>query len=177
MPTFSNHAPRRTNLTALDPVHTYPDIFESATFLSGYGFRPHVSSESDSRRIRHNEPHRLSHQKKEILGKSQRSHPWYPVARNIHISLISDHILHLKWWGRHFSRNHIIILKREKSIFSILKTGIQKNVHGLKIAISALLRNTTWMEKPLGLFWLFRPSNADITIHYTTSSITFKYVV
>ena len=30
----------------LGPVHTYPDIFESATyFLSGFAFRPHVSSE------------------------------------------------------------------------------------------------------------------------------------
>ena len=35
----------------------------------------------------------------------------------------------------------------------------------------------TWIEKPLGLFWLFRPSTADITIRYTTSSITFKDVV
>ena len=32
MPT-SNHAPRRTNLTALGPVHTYPDIFEPATIF------------------------------------------------------------------------------------------------------------------------------------------------
>ena len=44
-------------------------------------------------------------------------------------------------------------------------------------SISAPLRSTTWIEKPLRLFWLFRPSTADITIHYTTSSITFKYVV
>ena len=44
-------------------------------------------------------------------------------------------------------------------------------------SISASLRSTTWIEKPLGLFWLFRPSTADITIRYTTSSITFKHVV
>ena len=43
--------------------------------------------------------------------------------------------------------------------------------------ISAPLRSTTWLEKPLGLFWLFRPSTADITIRYTTSSITFKHAV
>ena len=30
------------------------------------------------------------------------------------------------------------------------------------------------LEKPLALFWLFRPSNADVRIRYTTSSITFK---
>ena len=43
--------------------------------------------------------------------------------------------------------------------------------------ISAPLRSTTWLEKPLGLFWLFRPSTADIAIRYKTSSITFKHVV
>ena len=30
------------------------------------------------------------------------------------------------------------------------------------------------LEKPLGLFWLFRPSTADITIRYTTSSLLSK---
>ena len=39
------------------------------------------------------------------------------------------------------------------------------------IYISAPLRSTTWIEKPLGLFWLFWPSTADITIHFTTSYI------
>ena len=38
------------------------------------------------------------------------------------------------------------------------------------------LHSTTWIEKPLGLFWLFRLSTADITIRYTTSSFTFKRV-
>ena len=33
----------------LDPVHTYPDIFESATFFSGYGYRPHASGEFASK--------------------------------------------------------------------------------------------------------------------------------
>ena len=32
-------------------------------------------------------------------------------------------------------------------------------------------------EKALGLFWLFWPSTAEITIRYTTTSITFKYMV
>ena len=32
-------------------------------------------------------------------------------------------------------------------------------------------------KKPLGLFWLFRPSTAEITKRYTTTSITFKYIV
>ena len=32
----------------LDPVHTYSDIFESATFLPGYGFRPNASGEFGS---------------------------------------------------------------------------------------------------------------------------------
>ena len=31
------------------PVHTYPDSFESATFLSGFGFSPPVSGESSVR--------------------------------------------------------------------------------------------------------------------------------
>ena len=46
-----------------------------------------------------------------------------------------------------------------------------------QLYISAPLHSTTWIEKLLGLFWLFRPSTADITIRYTTSSITFKHVV
>ena len=29
-------------ISDLRPVHTYPDIFESANFSSGYGFRPHT---------------------------------------------------------------------------------------------------------------------------------------
>ena len=31
-------------------------------------------------------------------------------------------------------------------------------------------------RKPLGLFWLFQPSTADITIRKTTTSITFRHV-
>ena len=33
----------------LGPVHTYPDIFEAAIFLSGYGYRPHASGEFASK--------------------------------------------------------------------------------------------------------------------------------
>ena len=62
MPAFSNHTPRRKNLTALGTVHTYPDNLNPQLFLSGYGFRPQVSGESGIR-IRHNEPHRLSNWK------------------------------------------------------------------------------------------------------------------
>ena len=36
---------------------------------------------------------------------------------------------------------------------------------------------TSHSKKPLGLFWLFRPSTAEITIRSTTTSVTFKYVV
>ena len=32
-------------------------------------------------------------------------------------------------------------------------------------------------RKPLGLLWLFRPSTAEKTIGYTTTSITFEHVV
>ena len=35
-----------TTYYSLGPVHTYPDIFESTTFLSRCGFHPHVSGES-----------------------------------------------------------------------------------------------------------------------------------
>ena len=33
----------------LGPVHTYPDIFESATFSSGYGYRPRAYGEFASK--------------------------------------------------------------------------------------------------------------------------------
>ena len=33
------------------------------------------------------------------------------------------------------------------------------------------------LENPLGLLWLYRPSTAQITIRYTTTSITFKHAV
>ena len=36
----------------LGPVHTYPDIFKSATFSFGYGYRPHVSGEFDSESVK-----------------------------------------------------------------------------------------------------------------------------
>ena len=32
-------------------------------------------------------------------------------------------------------------------------------------------------KNPFDLFWLFPPSTAEITIRYTTTSITFEYVV
>ena len=35
-----------TTYYSLGPVHTYPDIFKSTTFLSRCGFHPHVSGES-----------------------------------------------------------------------------------------------------------------------------------
>ena len=35
-----------TTYYSLAPVHTYPDIFESTTFLSRCSFHPHVSDES-----------------------------------------------------------------------------------------------------------------------------------
>ena len=41
----------------------------------------------------------------------------------------------------------------------------------------APLPSTTWIEKPLGLFWLFRPSTKRKTLCYTTTSITVKTVV
>ena len=47
----------------------------------------------------------------------------------------------------------------------------------LPLIISAPLRSTTWIGKPFGWFSLFRPSTAEITIRYTTTSITFKYMV
>ena len=31
--------------------------------------------------------------------------------------------------------------------------------------------------KPLGIFWLFRPNTAEITVRNTPTYITFKYVV
>ena len=36
------------NIRGLGPVRTYPGIFEYATFLSVYGYRPHASGEFDS---------------------------------------------------------------------------------------------------------------------------------
>ena len=54
---------------------------------------------------------------------------------------------------------------------------LSSGITGPQRVISAPLRSTTWLEKPLGLFWLFRPCTADITIRYTTSSISFKHAV
>ena len=50
-------------------------------------------------------------------------------------------------------------------------SGFRRNI------ISAPLAVQHESKKQLGLFWLFRPSIAEITIRYTTTSITFKYLV
>ena len=50
-------------------------------------------------------------------------------------------------------------------------SGFRRNI------ISAPLAVQYESKKQLGLFWLFRPSIAEITIRYTTTSITFKYLV
>ena len=50
-------------------------------------------------------------------------------------------------------------------------SGFRRNI------ISAPLAVQHESKKQLGLFWLFRPSIAEITIRYITTSITFKYLV
>ena len=43
---FTSSLADDTTYYSLGPVHTYPDIVESTTFLSRCGFHPHVSGES-----------------------------------------------------------------------------------------------------------------------------------
>lgn len=77
------------------------------------------------------------------------------------------------FWGQTLSIMEFLKVTCSRPILSPRKQRKPQKSR-TKIHISAPLHSTTWIEKPSSLIQLFWPSTADITIRYTTTSITFK---